>query len=383
MEIIERLQSCGGATNFVHDPITGSAVGVNGQMLKLVLLDMLKESGVDIMLHSMVTDVESCEKTLIGVYVQSKLECRFVRAKRFIDCTDGGDLCILAGCHTVLGRESDAKCQIASNVIIYGGIDFKKMLSYFEDNPDQIRPFPMDDITLSALLSQMKTAPIFVIGGFERIIEKAKADGVNYARRQLIGVAYPNNNELMLVASRVEDVDPGSCDSHTRGEIDGLSQTWVILELLQKYIPGCECARIISAGTQLGIREARHVECEYVLTAQDLLTPTAFGDSIAKGAYHLDIHSPDHNGLETCQPPIYSIPYRALIAKGMDNLLVAGRCIGATHEAMSSTRVAPISAAEGQAAGCAAALSAINGVTLRELTAEQLQNVLGAEKAIF
>ena len=89
MEIIERLQGCGGATNFVHDPITGSAVGVNGQMLKLVLLDMLKESGVDIMLHSMVTDVESCDGTLTGVYVQSKLECRLVRAKRFVDCTDG------------------------------------------------------------------------------------------------------------------------------------------------------------------------------------------------------------------------------------------------------------------------------------------------------
>lgn len=383
MEIIERLQKYGAATEFVVDPITGSAVGVNGSMLKLVLLDMLRECGVEILLHSLVTGVEKDNHQITAVYVQSKLEHKRICAKYVIDCTDNADVCVQAGCTTVLGRDIDGKRQICSNVIIYGGIDFSKMLAYFKENPDQIRPFDIPEDTLQKLLVQMEAAPIFVIGAFDKIIAKAKADGVPYIRKQLIGVAYPCNDELMLVASRVENVDLSSSESHSRGEIDGLEQTWGILKLLREYIPGCENARIVSTGTQLGIRETRHIVGEHILCADDLLLPAVFDDSIAKGAYHLDIHSPDHNGLETRQPPVYQIPYRSLLPKGVSNLLVAGRCISATHEAMSSTRVAPISAAQGQAAGTAAALCVKGNWELRSLPVETLQSVLCAANALI
>lgn len=383
MEIITRLQKYGAATEFVVDPITGSAVGVNGSMLKLVLLEMLRECGVTIFLHSLVSGIEKDGSKITSVYVQSKLEHKRIRTKYVIDCTDNADVCVQAGCKTILGRETDGKRQICSNVIIYGGIDFGKMLAYFKKNPDQIRPFYIDEDTLSKLLTQMETAPIFVIGAFERIIAKAKAEGIPYKRKQLIGVAYPCNNELMLVASRVENVDLSSSESHTQGEIEGLEQTWGILKLLREYIPGCENARIVSTGTQLGIRETRHVVGEYVLCADDLLCPTKFDDSIAKGAYHLDIHSPDHNGLETRQPPVYQIPYRALLPKDVCNLLVAGRCISATYEAMSSTRVAPISAAQGQAAGTAAALCVEEHLDLRSLPVDKLQSVLRSANALI
>ena len=149
----------------------------------------------------------------------------------------------------------------------------------------------------------------------------------------------------MLVASRVEYVDLSDSESHTLGEINGLEQTWGILKLLREYIPGCKQARIVSMGTQLGIRETRHVVGEYVLQAEDLLNATSFDDSIAKGAYHLDIHSPDHNGLETRQPPVYQIPYRSLLPKGVNDLLVAGRgnCGSTLCEKEEKSAIASIS----------------------------------------
>lgn len=383
MEIINRLQKIGAATEFVMDPITGSAVGVNGSMLKLLLMTMLKESGVSILLHSMVVDVEKKGASITGVFVQSKMGVELIRSRLIIDCTDNADVCLLAGCEAIMGRGSDNKCQIASNVIVYGDINYPEMLEYFRKNPDQVRPFALDDVTLKKLLKQMETAPIFVVGAFQKIIEQAKKDGVPYCRKQLIGVAYPCYNELMLVASRVEDVDLNNKESHTNGEIEGLEQTWGILQLLHNYIPGCQDARIVSIGTQLGIRETRHVVGEYMLSANDLLSGFKFEDSISRGNYHLDIHSPDHNGLETRQPPIYYIPYRSLLPKGIDNLMVAGRCISATHEAMSSTRVAPISAAQGQAAGTAAALCIKSEAPLRELEINELHEALSKNSALY
>ena len=164
--------------------------------------------------------------------------------------------------------------------------------------------------------------------------------------------------------------------NHSRAEVEGFRQTRNIIKLLKNYIPGCEDARIISSGTQLGIRESRHVVGDYVLTADDLLHPHPIPDGIARGAYHLDIHSPDHAGLETKRPQIYHIPLRCLLVRGFSNLLVAGRGISATHEALSSTRITPISGALGEAAGVAAAISSLSEVPVRAIPVAKIQDIL-------
>lgn len=382
MRIIKTLQKANGATDFIFDPITGSAVGVNGNMLKLVIEKMAVDAGVDILLHSIVSEVEERDGfKLLGVTTKGGL-LRF-SAKVVIDCTDSADACELAGARLVIGRESDHRTQVSSYVEMFGGIDYREMLEYFQRNTDQIRPFPLSEEERSNLLLQMETAPIWVLGAFPKIIAKAQEDGLKYGRKQLIGVAYTRTNELMLVSSRVEDVDLNDAAKHSRAEIDGFQQTWDILKLLQNYIPGCQNAHLVNTGAQLGIRESRHVIGDYILTAEDMLRGKSFDDSICCGAYHMDIHSPDHNGLETKQPPIYSIPYRSLLVSGMDNVMVAGRCISATHEAMSSTRVAPISAAEGEAAGVAAAIAVQLGKSTREVPIGMLQAELSQRNVIY
>src|SRR5690606_19165107 len=118
---------------------------------------------------------------------------------------------------------------------------------------------------------------------------------------------------------------------------------------------------------------------DYRLTADDCLRARKFDDVIARGSYPLDIHNPTGKGtLLQRMPPgeAYDIPLRCLLPKGIDGVLVAGRCISGTHEAHSSYRVMPISMATGQGAGVCAALAARHGVPTRAVDAADVQQEL-------
>jgi hypothetical protein len=381
-EIIDEMQSSGDATDFVFDPITGSAVGVNAAMLKFTLLKKLQSAGASVLFHSMLAGTETNHQTITKLKVQTKQGLLDFTAKMFVDCTDSGDMCVLSGSEYVNGRAYDGKRQVSSLAMMVANIQFQEMLEYFKSHPAQIRPFPLSPELTNRLLEQMASAPVVVIGAFRDIVEKARQDGVPYPRSNLIGVVYPKVSEMVLVASRLEDVDVNNAQSYSYGEAEALMQSEGIMTLLRQYIPGCRSARLSGVGPQLGIRETRHIICDYMLTADDLLTAHPFPDAIAKGAYHMDIHSPDHDGLETKQPPVYQIPFRCLLPRNLENALIAGRCIGATHEAMSSTRVAPIVSALGEAAGTAAAMAANQNIQAKKLSVSDLQARLRENGAI-
>jgi hypothetical protein len=147
-------------------------------------------------------------------------------------------------------------------------------------------------------------------------------------------------------------------------------------------VPGFERARIAATATQIGIRESRRIVGEYTLTAADVLEARTFDDAIARSAYPIDIHNPSGTGTTTHRMPpgaSYEIPYRCLLPLAVDDLLVAGRCISTSHEALASTRLTPTVMTLGQAAGTAAALSLFDGVTPRALDPHRLRERLIAD----
>ena len=155
---------------------------------------------------------------------------------------------------------------------------------------------------------------------------------------------------------------------------------------LQRELPGCERGRLLNFGTQVGIRETRRVAGDHVLTAEELLRPEPFADAIAAGAYPIDIHPAAGGGLSyrsLGEEHAYRIPLRSLIPRGLDNALVAGRGISATHEALAAVRVMTICMAMGQAAGTAAAMAvrADGGADLRAIDVQALRRQLMAEGA--
>jgi hypothetical protein len=156
-------------------------------------------------------------------------------------------------------------------------------------------------------------------------------------------------------------------------------QVMQLLEFFRKRVPGFEQARIAATGTQIGIRESRRIVGEYTLTREDVLQGRRFTDAVARSAYPIDIHNPSGSGTTTHRLPegeSYEIPYRCLVPKSIDGLLVAGRCISTTHEALASTRLTPTVMTLGQAAGTAAGLAKKTGTSLRAVDTQLLRSTL-------
>src|SRR5690606_32224772 len=182
--------------------------------------------------------------------------------------------------------------------------------------------------------------------------------------------------EVIVNVTRVAKATVVSARSWTDAEIEGRRQVWQYARFLQKRIPGFEKARVIHVGQQLGIRESRLIQGRYVLVPEDLVKGTAFADRIAAGSYPVDIHSPSDESLvvQELEADYYFIPFRALLPRRTRNLLLAGRCISATHEACAAIRVSPIAMAIGEAAGIAAALALQHDVDPCDVDPAEIQS---------
>jgi len=132
------------------------------------------------------------------------------------------------------------------------------------------------------------------------------------------------------------------------------------------------------------VRETRRIVGTYVLTGEDVREGRRFPDAVARGSYLIDIHDPagTRTTLQQVQAPFYDIPYRALVPKATERLLVAGRCISVDHIAFGSTRVIPTCYATGQAAGTAAALAVRHGVPPRAVDVAELRAAIRAAGGI-
>ena len=168
----------------------------------------------------------------------------------------------------------------------------------------------------------------------------------------------------------------------TGAYIKTYQQIPIIFKFFRKYLPGFEKAHIREIAPMLGVRESRRIMGDYVLNAEDLIGGRVFEDAVAMGGYHIDIHRPTGTWVDSKNVEAYTIRLRSLVARQVEGLMMAGKCLSATHEAVASTRVIPICMAQGQAAGTAAAMAVRLGRDVREVQMSQLQDLLveqGAE----
>ena len=211
-------------------------------------------------------------------------------------------------------------------------------------------------------------------------VTEARENGDWDLKRVSIGLfRMPKPDEWCVNTSRIMGVDSTDNESLSNAEIVGRQQAQHILHFLRKYVPGCENARIKSTASYIGIRESRHIQGDYRLTVDDLLDSKVPDDSILLAANSVDVHGrfgPTSNEYVPIKGDYYGIPYRSLLPRGVEQLLIAGRCVSADSTAAGAIRVMPPCMGMGQAAGTAAAMAVKENTTVRKVDTQDLRRVL-------
>ena len=354
--LLERLIAMRGAIRPSLD--TGYVVPFDPELFKGVALDLLDEAGASLLLHAFASDVLMKEGRIDGVIFETKSGPLVVRARAVVDATGDGDIAARAGAPYEIGRESDGLVQPMTLMFRIADFEREAFLAYAREHPDQWRG---------------------VLGLWDLVQQATAAGELDLPREDILFFATPHPREVSVNSTRVTGVLATDVWDLTRAEFVARRQMRQIATFLQKYVPGFADSYVVQSGVHVGVRETRRIKGDYLLTAQDILGACKFEDVIARGSYPVDIHNPTGKGTILKKLPpgeAYDIPLRCLLPQGIENLLVAGRCISGTHEAHSSYRVMPIAIATGQAAGVVAGLVAGERCGTRELRASRIQDEL-------
>jgi hypothetical protein len=373
-KFIDKLKERNAASEHRPCPLHMSLTLVEQEAVKTVGLEMLNEAGVNVLLYVFFAGVVMEGDVIKGVIIESKSGREVILAKTVIDCTGDGDVAFRAGVECEYGNDKGG-VQPPTLMFCLGGVDTEKLRTSIAEEP---RTYLTDFIPAEYFGQNNQ----FIVVGMRSLMEKARENGFELPVERTIIITGLREGEVWINMTRVNGVngtDPGSL---TFGEIEGRRQIEDIQRYLIEYVPGFEQAYFTKMAPFIGIRETRRIVGKYVLTADDILSCKRFEDSIAVASYPLDIHHPEGGGCTlTWCGDCYDIPYRSLLPEKIENLIVAGRCISTTHEAMSAIRVMAPCMAMGEAAGRAAKMAVRENIYPSALNVGKLREELTAKGA--
>lgn len=328
---------------------------VDHEQLKLVLDDWLLEAGVELLFNSFVGDCLVDEHGRArGVIVENKGGRGAILGRVIIDASGDGDVAARAGVQWDIGDEF-GDMPAPTYVFYMGGVDIDRAMSVSEE--------------------QLK-----------EMLQKSEGQGeVTFTRVSGSYSPSPKPGAVHVNMARVADVDGIDPDSLTWGHLKGRRQIAAYADFLTSQVPGFEAAYLDAIAPQLGVRETRRIVGEYVLTREDVLGAEKFEDAVFRSSWPIEDHTRGRDTVRLHLPgdEYYHVPYRSLVPAGVDNLLLAGRCISATHDALASVRVMGPGIAAGQASGTAAAIAIDRGTTPRKVPVAKLQERLRADGALI
>lgn len=356
-EVADRLVAAGGSPG--HSWYTMST-GMNmdrlefdPEILKHVLDEMVLEAGVVPLFHSWVSRVHREGRTIRRVHALTKSGELAFTPKVVIDATGDMDMLAAADCE-MLTLEAGEELQPASLMFRMGPIDFQRF----------------DAITIDEA----------------RAISSTGVEAASLGRKALSCNRVEGTNDGWFNVTRLP-VDGTDAFSLTRAEIEGRRQAFAGARFIVDHVPGCQNARMQALAGGVGVRETRRIKGVTVVTEEDLRAGRVFSDAIGMSAFPIDLH---HSGehISTIErlggeSHRYTVPLSALIPVGLDNALVAGRGMSATHMALAALRIMPTVMLMGQAAGVAAAQAARAAVPVADLPFEPIRSALEAAGAML
>ncbi|HEX7888751.1 MAG TPA: FAD-dependent oxidoreductase [Ramlibacter sp.] len=374
LEIWNLARSAGGAgEDYMATTKTGGvkiASPTDPEIMKMLLTRLCVEAGVQILFETFVSAPYVEDGVVTGVIIEGKGGRQFVGAKVLIDCSADADMAAKADAPFVMGSgEREATMQPVSMYFIMKNVDLKRLADWARTCDDvPARAIPATEAGLDYGLW---------LTGFNGMLRRFQSEtGVKLQRDNI--TLKTADGQMYVNATRVLGVDVFKPKEFTDAILECYRQIEGVCRFLKERVPGFEQARLGQVSPILGVRETRHILGEYTLTGPDSRGETRFEDSIAADASALDIHDPKGGDVDFQSMPPYEIPYRTLLPRGVEQILVAGRCISADHEAHARSRNMPACMATGQAAGVAAAIAVEEGVTVRQVPVSKVQAALRA-----
>lgn len=360
-ELADRLTKDGYAT------FNNRSLFFEVERMKYLLECMAKElnGNLKLLYYTQFSDVVVDDNEIAYVIIQNKSGRQAIKPKIVIDCTGDADVCARAGVPYEKGKKEDGTMQPMTLMFQIGGVDHDTF-EEFETKGYMERYGLTENNSDYELWKEAQEN-----GDMEPFQTKTMGWWWCATRPDQLGVNFTHINH----------VDATNAEDLTYATIEGRRQAYASLEVFRKYMPGLEHAWMSHTGALIGTRESRRIAGEYKIKAEDLLNEREFDDSIGYGSFFIDIHNCSGPGMDKdmYRPHKgfkYQIPYRALLPKNIDNLIAAGRCISCDHIALGSLRVMPQCFIEGDAAGCAAALSLKDNKTPKTIDTKVLQKNL-------
>ena len=339
---------------------------IHPEVVKLVLDGMLEESGVQVFYQMHCSEAIVEDGSLTGVVVSTPAGIGVIRGKIFADATGDGNLSALAGVPCEVGDEN-GEVMAPTLCTMFNNIDY-----------DQVDPYERKTVMGRkewGIATKEGRAPLEE-GHFVGFFPAGKSVGIGnlgheYGCRPLDAVSY------------------------TEACIAGRKRAQIYLDFFKREVPGFANAELAATASMLGVRESRRVCGDYRMTGDDYVCRRHFDDEIGCFSYPIDIHASNSNVEKQAQVEKelnrshyqkgenYGIPYRALLASGIRNLLLTGRCISTDRQMQSSIRVVPGCMITGEAAGIAAAEAVKNMVSLRAVDISSVQKILKSRGIYF
>lgn len=356
-EVCSALTARGGAFERANTYGAGTGVTYDPDLLKVVWDDLTHDAGADVLLHARASRVVLDGTTLVGLVVETVAGPGLVRASAIIDATGDADIAWRAG----VSLERPVEERVLQPLT---------------------QTFRMANVDIGAVT----TAELHRL-----MREHGDAGDYELPRREGSTHRSTHPSVVHTNMTRVSNVDPTDPWQLSGAERAGRRQVLEYARFLVEQVPGYGEAFLVGSAPRIGVRESRRLIGEYVLTKQDVLQARDFPDAIARCGAPIEDHAAGQatiwqyvgSGDQTPTGRTYGIPFRCLVPVEVDGLLVAGRCLSASHDAHASVRSIGQCTAMGQAAGTAAALAAAAHTRVRDVEVAVLRKELVSRDAIL
>ena len=364
IEFEERAKAMGAAT---PEPQSDSHA-LDAEGFKCVADALVQEAGITPMLHRLCVAPILDGGKITGVITESKAGREAILAQRVIDATGDADIAHRAGAITV--KTPKEEMMAASVMFSMTGVDKKRFIEHVKADPQTYKDWESKEWSVETSGKEDKMFSPFLRKPFKQ----AREDGLIPANLDTIagtwGAIYDTGDLTYLNLVHLAECDGTDPSDLTHFEMEGRKQAMHAVAAMRAYNPGCENARLRNFGMTLGVRDTRKIDAIYNMTSQDVREQARFDDSVGIFPEFID-------GYGILILPTtgryFHVPYRTLIPKGVDNLLVAGRATGGDRDSHAATRNMMCCTVTGQGAGVAAAVSLKHDQAVAELSIDLLQ----------